>query len=185
MLTNGIDSGGVISRLRELLADEAGASIIELAVAAPVFALTIIGIVDMSNAYSRKLALQQGAQRAVEKIMQNSASDTVENTLTNEVLCQVNGTNPNGSCKSAPVQPGNVTIGFRLECVQSGGGISTQSASDSETFDAMTCDKGSTGARYVQVTVTDRYTPMFPVHFSGLDKDGTYHVTATAGARTQ
>lgn len=173
------------SRLREILADKGGASIIELAIAAPIFALTTIGIVDMSNAYNRKLAIQQAAQRAVERVMQTTVSDTVENVLTNEVLCQVNGANPDGSCKTAPVQPGNVTVGFRLECIESGGGVSTQTASDSATFDALACDRGSTASRYIQVTVTDRYKPMFPVHFSGLDKDGTYHLSATAGARTQ
>ena len=31
-----------------------------------------IGIVDMSNAFSRKLTLEQGAQRAIEKIMQTT-----------------------------------------------------------------------------------------------------------------
>jgi hypothetical protein len=35
------------------------------------------------------------------------------------------------------------------------------------------------------VTVTDTYTPMFPIHFAGLNADGTYHLSATAGMRTQ
>ena len=45
---------------------------IELALVAPVLALMVIGIVDMSNAFSRKLALEQGAQRASRKIMQTT-----------------------------------------------------------------------------------------------------------------
>ena len=43
-----------------------------MALVAPIFALTVIGIVDMSNAYSRKLGAEQGAQRAIEKIMQTT-----------------------------------------------------------------------------------------------------------------
>ena len=36
------------------------------------------------------------------------------------------------------------------------------------------------------ITVNDKYTPMFPIHFAGLNSsDGTYHITATAGMRTQ
>ena len=59
-----------LHRIR-LLRDERGAAVIELALVAPVLALMVIGIVDISNAYSRKLALEQGAQRAIEKIMQH------------------------------------------------------------------------------------------------------------------
>ena len=54
----------------KLHADQRGAAVIELAMIAPILAMMVIGIVDMSNGYSRKLALEQGAQRAVEKIMQ-------------------------------------------------------------------------------------------------------------------
>ena len=63
----------------------------------------VVGIVDMSNAFSRKLALEQGAQRAIEKIMQTTADDTVEDTFKNEAVCQVNGTNADGTCKTSPI----------------------------------------------------------------------------------
>ena len=86
-----------------LAADQGGAAVIELALIAPVLALTVIGVVDMSNAYSRKLALEQGAQRAVEKIMQTTETSTVENTLTTEAVCQVNGMNADGTCKTSPI----------------------------------------------------------------------------------
>jgi len=56
----------------KLFRNDRGAAIIELALVAPVLALMTIGIVDMSNAYSRKLGLEQGAQRAIEKIMQTT-----------------------------------------------------------------------------------------------------------------
>ncbi len=51
-----------------LLVDDRAAAIIELALIAPVLALATIGIVDMANAYSKKLALEQGAQRAIERL---------------------------------------------------------------------------------------------------------------------
>ncbi len=54
-------------------------------------ATLVFGVVDMSNAFSRKLALEQGAQRALEKIMQTTNDDTVEGTLETEAVCQVNG----------------------------------------------------------------------------------------------
>jgi Flp pilus assembly protein TadG len=165
---------------------ERGAAVIELAIIAPIFALTVVGIVDMSNAYSRKLALEQGAQRAVEKIMQTTEDDTVENTLTTEVQCQVNGTQANGTCNTTPVATTDVTVTWRIECTDSGGATTTSTTTSSATYDAYDCPGGTTKeARYVQVTVNDKYAPMFPIHFSGLNADGTYHVSATAGVRTQ
>src|SRR5205809_8031540 len=78
-------------RFMRLLANDRGAAVIEMAIVAPILALGVIGIVDMSNAYSRKLALEQGTQRAIEKIMNTTENATVESTLAEEVKCQVNG----------------------------------------------------------------------------------------------
>jgi Flp pilus assembly protein TadG len=173
-------------RLPRLRADPRGAAVIELALVAPVLALMVIGIVDMSNAFSRKLALEQGAQRAIERIMQTTADDTVEGTLKTEVVCQVDGTNTDGTCKTSPITASNVTVNYRLECTASGGAISAQTSTDADTFDAFTCAVGSISeARYIEVVVTDVYTPMFPIHFSFINGDGTYHLSATAGMRTQ
>jgi Flp pilus assembly protein TadG len=171
--------------LPRLAADQDGAAVIELALIAPVLALTVIGIVDMSNAYSRKLALEQGAQRAVEKIMQTTESSTVENTLTTEAVCQVNGVNTDGTCKTSPITASNVTVTWRLECTDSGGTLTSQTSSDAATFDAYTCGSGTVKeARYVQVALTDKYYPLFPIHFASFATDA-YPLSATAGMRTQ
>ncbi|MEP7131010.1 MAG: TadE/TadG family type IV pilus assembly protein [Sphingomicrobium sp.] len=173
-------------RLPRLAANERGAAVIELALIAPVLALMVIGIVDMSNAFSRKLALEQGAQRAIERIMQTTANDTVEGTLKTEAVCQVNGTNTNGTCKTSPITTSDVTVTYRLECVASGGGIATQTSTDAPTFDAFVCASGTASeARYIEIAVTDKYTPLFPITFSFINGDGTYHLSATAGMRTQ
>ena len=173
------------TRIRALRSDTRGAAVIELALIAPVLALMVIGIVDLSNAFSRKLALEQGAQRAIERIMQTTANDTVEGTLKTEVVCQVDGTNTDGTCKSSPITTSNVTVTYRLECTDSGGAITTQTNTDSVAFDALTCATGSTDARYIEVLVTDKYAPLFPITFSFINGDGTYHLSATAGMRTQ
>ena len=166
-------------RMRKILGNERGAAIIELAIVAPIFALMTIGVVDMSNAYSRKLALEQGAQRAIEKIMQTTQDDTVEGTLQTEAVCQVNGTNADGTCKTSPITTANVTVTDRLECVDGDGTIEVQADPTGD------CASNQTETRYISVTVTDTYTPMFPIHFAGLNADGTYHLSATAGMRTQ
>ena len=172
--------------IKALATSDRGAAVIELALVAPVVGLMVIGIVDLSNAFSHKLALEQGAQRAIERIMQTTANDTVENTLKAEVVCQVDGVNADGTCKSSPITTSDVTVTFRLECTPPSGSMTTQTSTDPTTFDAFTCPvSGSTAARYIEVTVNDKYTPLFPLHFSAINADGTYHISATAGMRTQ
>ncbi|HWU92761.1 MAG TPA: TadE/TadG family type IV pilus assembly protein [Sphingomicrobium sp.] len=173
----------LINRLRS---DERGAAIIELAIIAPVFALMTVGIVDMSNAFGRKLALEQGAQRAIEKIMQTTGETTVEDTIKAEAVCQVNGVNADSTCKTSPITAADVTVTYRLECTDSAGAITAQTSTDATTFDGYTCGSGTVSeAKYIQVGVVDTYTPLFPIHFAALNGDGTYHLSATAGMRTK
>jgi Flp pilus assembly protein TadG len=172
---------------KNLAADERGAIIIELAVIAPVLALMTVGMVDMSSAFSRKLALEQGAHRAIEKIMQTTGDTTVGLALANEAVCQVNGANAAGVCNTSPITLANVTVTYRLECKTTAGVVTTVTKTDAAQFDALTCANNGVDkeARYVQVAITDKYTPMMKIKFAALDADGTYHVSATAGTRIQ
>jgi len=161
--------------VRKLRDDKRGVATIELALFAPVLATMIIGVVDMSNAYSRKLACEQAAQRAIEKVMQTTGEETPEQTIIDEASAQAN------------VPAENVTVSYRLECDQV----------YVEDYDAE-CDTGETEARYIEVEVKDVYEPMFPLHFAsyavdndddgdGPDLDGAdgYPISAKAGMRTQ
>lgn len=186
-----------VSRLK-LLKDNCGTAIIEMAIVAPVLALGVVGIVDMSNAYSKKLALEQAAQRAVEKIMNTTETASVEDTLANEALCQMNGqttttaTDAAGvvqtttTCNSGELAASDVTVTWRQDCIASGGAVTSQTTTNSAVYDAYSaCTGGATTARYVQVTLSGKYTPLFPVHFSNYDSStNTYPVSATAGVRT-
>jgi Flp pilus assembly protein TadG len=174
-------------RSTRLLADARGAAVIEMALIAPVLALGVIGIVDVSNAYSHKLALEQGAQRAIEKIMNTTENATVESTLVNEVQCQVNGSNVDGTCKTSTNQA--ITVTWRVDCAAPSGSITSQTTTSSATYDtyvdptATPCTGTKSG--YVQVDVTDKYSPLFPIHFAAFNTgDSTYHLSATAGVRT-
>lgn len=179
-----------MTRLPGLGRDERGAAVIELAMIAPVLALTVIGIVDMSNAFSRKLALEQGAQRAIEKIMQTTETSTVQDTLASEAVCQVNGMQADGTCPGQ-ISASNVTVNWRRECTDSGGTRSNAPGSpysSSTDFDNASngCPSGTVReADYIQVRIDDSYTPLFPIHFAAINGDGTYHLSATAGMRTK
>ena len=175
--------------MRKLLKDDSGAAIIELALIAPVFALMTIGIIDISNAYNRKLQLEQAAQRAIEKIQQTTQDKEVADALKTEAVCQVNGAEINKEtgaeeCKAGLLTMDDVTVEDSLECIDADGAIAetrTGAASEGACTDAT-----NTPTRYKSITVTNVYEPMFPTHFTGFSEaDGGYKITATAGMRIQ
>ena len=146
--------------LKRLRRDNRGAAVVELAIVSPMIALLTVGIVDMSNGFSRKLKIEQAAQRSIEKIMNTSASDTIENTLAAEAAAQAN----------VPID--NVDVAYRLEC-------------DGVVTEAVECPEEQDTSQWISVTVIDKYQPMFTRHFGGINGDGTYHLSATAGVRIQ
>ena len=152
----------MIQQLVKSNRSERGTATIELALFAPILATMIIGVIDMSMAYSRKLQIEQGAQRAIEKIMQTTGDSTPAATLIAEASDQAN------------VPAENVTVTYVLECDQAP--VADYSAD---------CDPGESEARYIEVEVVDKYVPMFGMTFAGLNDDGTYHIRAKAGMRTQ
>ena len=156
--------------LRRLIGDDRGVAVIELALIAPVLATLIIGVADVGNAFSRKLALEQAAQRSIEKIMQTTAITTPVAALKAEAVAQAGG----------GLTADEVQVTYRLFCVSSAGAFTVNA-----DYDEGTCTGGSTEARYLEVVVSDEYTPIFPVPFAGANAAGNYPVTATAGMRIQ
>ena len=155
----------MIRRLFSLKHDERGAAIIEMAIVAPVLALLTVGVVDMSNGFATKLKLEQASQRAIEKVMQTTGNGTAEEIIIAEAASQAD----------VPVE--NVTVSYRLEC-------DGQLQADPEGE----CTGSQKPSKWVTVTVNDKYKPLFALKkfkFSGLEPDGTYHISAKAGMRTQ
>ena len=152
------------SALRRLLRNDEGVAVLELALAAPILALMVVGVADLSNAYSRKLALEQAAQRSIEKIMQTTATSTPDATVKAEAVAQAGG----------GLVADDVTVTYELYC-----DLVKQDDYDSD------CTSGQSEARYLNVRVVDEYRPMFPMHFAPINANGTYTVTAEAGMRIQ
>ena len=113
---------------------------IEMAFIAPVIAIMTVGVVDLSNGFGTKLRVEQAAQRSIEKVMQTTGLTTVEDTIAAEAVCQYNGTNSDGSCKTAPLTTANVTVTHRLEC-------------NNVVSTAAECNPREKTARWIQVTV--------------------------------
>ncbi|GAA4026728.1 hypothetical protein GCM10022281_01700 [Sphingomonas rosea] len=154
----------MIGRLRHFLRDEGGAAVVELALCTTMFSVMIAGVADMSSAYSRKLALEQAVQRALEKQMQTTADDLPEATIKSEAVLQAGG----------GLTEDQVTVTRTRYCngvAQStyAGGCGTQ-----------------TRTRYLNVKVYDDYSPILPaIKFGPVTSDGKYRVGAEAGVRIE
>lgn len=147
---------------RRLASDERGASLVEMAMVLPVLGSLIVGIVDVSRAFSAKLDLQQAAERTIEKVQQYQTDGRME-TLRAE------------AASAAGVSPNNVTVDSWLEC----NGVRQ---SDYET----NCADGEVPGRWVKVKITGTFKPMFASsRFPGSNSDGTYTIHGDAGLRTQ
>lgn len=150
-------------RFAQLAKDDCGAAIMELALVAPIIASLLIGMVDLSRAYSYKLKLEQAAQRAVEKVQSYQTTTSTYGTLQSE------------AATAAGVPTSNVAIDYWLEC------DGTRAAN----YDS-TCASGQTYGRWVSVTVTGTFTPMFrSKYYPRANADGTFTVQGKTGMRTQ
>nr|WP_294848308.1 TadE family protein [uncultured Sphingomonas sp.] len=160
----------MIRAIKQICAEKRGVATIELALVAPVLAVMVIGVSDISNAYGRKLQLEQAAQRAMERVAQTTGENTPADTIKNEAVCQFNGLNPDNTCQTAPLTVDDVVVTYSLKC----NGVVTDYSTD--------CASGQTEVRYISTTVTYNYAPMFAMKI-GAHSDGMYHLVATAGVR--
>lgn len=159
----------MMKKLRSLLADDRGTSLIEMALATPIFAAVLMGMVDLSRAYSEKLQLEQATQRAIEKVFNNQTQSTSYNTLKAEAVSAAQ------AAGFTEVTSSNVTIDYWLEC----NGVRQ---ADYDT----PCGSGEMYSRYLNVAIQRNFTPYFGTkYFPGANSDGTFTVRADAGIRTQ
>jgi Flp pilus assembly protein TadG len=160
---------GILQRLGR---DQRGTAVIELALVAPVLALLIMGAVDVGGAFSRRLSLEQGAQRAVEKVMQTTELASVQTTIADEVALQAN------------VDASQVTVTFPRYCDDR---KMPDVARDANGFaQGDPCADGETEAHYIMVDVTDEYEPVFASLGMGTKlANGNYKLEAKAGMRTK
>jgi len=153
----------MIGFVRSLARDQRGASIIEMGMVMPVMATLLIGMVDISRAYSAKLQLEQSAQRAIEKVMQYQAETSTYETLYLE------------AATAAGVPTSDVEVDYWLECDNA-----------RQTDYNTSCTLGQVQARYITVTVEKNFMPMFGTRFfPGANNDGSYTISGEAGLRTQ
>lgn len=163
----------MIGKWRNLARDERGASIVELALVAPMLATLIIGTIDISSGYSHKLQIEQVAQRSVEKAMQGMQGDDstdIFQTLQAEAAAAAN------------VPVANVVVRYWLEC--DGVSKNTSMATMAADYEKV-CSSGQVYSRHLNVRIQKAYTPMFSTRWAGANANGTYTLTGEAGMRVQ
>jgi Flp pilus assembly pilin Flp len=145
--------------LHRLRADRRGVAAVELALAAPVLAALVAGTIDFSNAFARKLTLEQAAQRGIEKAFQTTDFKTVQDTIKSEVSSAAN------------VPESKVSVTYTLTC-----------NGTSQDFDTE-CEEGKIESRYLAVSVSDTYTPLFLQFFTAKGMN-SFNLNGSAGIRT-
>lgn len=158
-----------MTMFRSLLRCEGGASVVEMGLAAPILATMLMGMMDVSRAYSSKLQLEQAAQRTIEKVEQQRSVSTDYSTLATEAAA------------AAGVPATQVKVDFWLEC----NGVRQGDGTAGNGFNGQCTDASANIARYVSVAITSYFTPMFPAKFPGSNADGTYTFVGKAGVRVQ
>lgn len=146
----------------KLLSNDRGSATIELAFIAPILATLVIGVIDLSMAFSHKLQLEQAAQRALEKVKLTTTVQTVDATLKAE------------AATAAGVSADQVTVTYILEC--DGVGVDDYAAD---------CAAGEVETRYLEIEIADSYEPVIDPDVIGLpNTDGKLPMTVTTGVRT-
>jgi hypothetical protein len=170
----------MLRKLHLLGKSEDGTATIELAIVASTLAFLLIGVVDLTMGFNRKLEMEQALQRSLEKIMNTTMNTTPTMTIKNEV-----------SAALPSVAPADVIVDYLLECdgeireQSEEAETSTEPAEDEEEPDASAgCDSEEVQRRYITATVTDEFEPFFPLSKLGLSGE-TLKLTAKAGMRVE
>ncbi|MFL6720191.1 MAG: TadE/TadG family type IV pilus assembly protein [Sphingomonas sp.] len=158
---------------RKLRTDKRGAAVIELALTAPILGALVIGISDMTRAYSLKLLLEQSAQRAIEQVeQQKSVASSYTSTVTSEAT---------SAMTDAGYSTGNsYSADAWLEC-GSGGTWTRQT-----DFNGNCPNSTDTTSRYVKITISRAFVPFFPSRaWPGANAQGNIPVSGSAEVRVQ
>lgn len=157
----------MMGRLKTLAQDERGNSFVEMAFVVPILAALFAGMVDISRAVSTELQLEQATQHTIERVQ----------ALGTKYKTSDNSTFQADAATTAGVSTNNVTVTSWLECSNDGVKLN---------YDTGTCSDTVPYARYVTVSATTTFSPIFGTRFfPGANSNGTVTLTAKSGVRIQ
>ncbi|HEX8622376.1 MAG TPA: TadE/TadG family type IV pilus assembly protein [Allosphingosinicella sp.] len=126
-----------------ILRDERGVSVIEMAFLVPILAFMLLGMVDLANGYTRKMAVENAVNRAMEKVAVLPVQDDYTFIKT-----EITTALPSVTAASITVDPYSMcdttkNATFKTECGFRADGTAQEIQ------------------RYVRVKVAHRWTPTF------------------------
>lgn len=145
--------------IKRLARSSDGTATIELALMLPIFASMLIGVVDITTAFNRKLEMEQAIQRAIERVMQTTTDYTVEENIKAEAAA------------AAGINVNDVIVTYTQTC----NGVVTDPETD--------CGINDIAVRYTNVKASTIFTPMFPLARVGLTQ-AQYTIEVETGIRT-
>lgn len=149
--------------IHRLSRDERGNSFVEMALIAPVFAVLLVSTVDISRAYAARIELEQAAQRATERVQAIQYVEDDKDDI-------------KADAEEAAGTGATATVTDWLQC-----GTSTTKKAYSDT-----CADGEVMARYVQVSISKTYTPLFTKSvFKDKTSTGKVPLVGKSGVRVQ
>lgn len=140
----------MIRKLLACLRDNRGAVVIETALVAPVLALMSVGAFQVSQAVARQHELQTGADDAASLALAGWQQDTGDITAVKSVIR-----------RTLALSDSEVTVARKFRC-----GTDTALVDD-----RATCPTGTIVTSYIQIRLTDTYTPLWADFGVGSDID--------------
>ncbi len=148
------------SMFRRLFRDERGVSVIEMGIVAPVLALFVVGIADLSQALSQQFTYQQAVNRSLELAMANPIQgDPADDQIDYSFLVEE-------AAAAADIDEDRVALDRWLQCDGARQADFTGS-----------CATGQETARYISLSIDEPYTGSF--HFTDM------RTVATGAVRIQ
>jgi Flp pilus assembly protein TadG len=143
----------------KLLKDSRGTSVLETALIVPTLAMFVMGGSDLAMGFSEKIRMQQAAARAIEMA---TAGNYASGDLQTEATA------------AAGVPAEDVTVDRWLEC----DGVRQTS------FDDTCTTSGAQVARFVSISISGSYTPMFSFLVPDSD-NGSISISGYSAVRVQ
>jgi TadE-like protein len=159
-------------RRSPLLADERGVSVIELGFLIPILAFMMLGMIDLANGYTHKMAVENAVARAMEKVAVSAVQDDYT-----YLKAEITAALPSVAAASVTVDPYSMCDTTKQTTFKSECGFRSDGTPEEIS-------------RYVRVKVDDRWQPMFNYGFAGKSifntgADGKVPVTVETQLRVQ
>lgn len=133
-----------LGTLRNVAGDERGVSVVELGLVAPVVALFIAGIIDLSMGLAQRFALQQAVNRSLELVLVRGLEEAIgeDEVDYSHIVAQ--------AADAADVDEDDVTVDLWMQC----------NATRMDNYDDS-CPDGEDEARYFSLRVDKPFSGNF------------------------